>query len=65
MSPTNARKAFPCFDEPGIKATWKFEVLHNNKFVARSNMPAIESKKIEFALFSNLFQFNNLFFKIF
>ena len=42
MSPTNARKAFPCFDEPGFKAKFQFEVTHSDSFEARSNMPGNE-----------------------
>jgi len=45
MSPTNARKAFPCFDEPGLKAKFEFEVTHFESFDARSNMPVVEKIK--------------------
>ncbi|KAL6480693.1 hypothetical protein MHYP_G00117260 [Metynnis hypsauchen] len=43
MHPTHARKTFPCFDEPAMKAVFHITVLHERGTVALSNGIEIET----------------------
>jgi aminopeptidase N len=42
---SDARRAFPCFDEPNLKATFDFEIEVPDGLKALSNMPEKEVKK--------------------
>ncbi len=43
FTPIDARRAFPCFDEPGYKAPWEIALHVKRDQVAVSNAPAVSS----------------------
>lgn len=43
FQPVDARRAFPCFDEPNIKAEYTITLIHRPNYVALSNMPVTSS----------------------
>uniref|UniRef100_A0A182PUT5 Aminopeptidase n=1 Tax=Anopheles epiroticus TaxID=199890 RepID=A0A182PUT5_9DIPT len=45
FSPTDARHAFPCYDEPGIRAPIALRVIHGNKYSVLSNMVPIDVRE--------------------
>ncbi|CAC5387007.1 ANPEP [Mytilus coruscus] len=43
MQPTDARKTFPCFDEPAVKAQFKLTLVRKQPMVSLSNTPVINN----------------------
>lgn len=55
FEPTAARMAFPCFDEPLLKATFSIKIQRERRHIALSNMPKIQTVDHEDGLVEDIF----------
>ena len=49
FEPIDARIAFPCFDEPHLKAQFKITIVHPENTIALANFPIV-------CLFNNVYR---------
>lgn len=56
FDPIGARRAYPCFDEPALKATFNLSIVHHKSHEAYSNMPAIGREVVELGYVETVFQ---------
>lgn len=47
MEPTDARRAFPCFDEPALKAEFTVTLIANKDLTCLSNMDVAQEKEVQ------------------
>lgn len=47
MEPTDARRAFPCFDEPALKSTFAVTLVADDKMTCLSNMDVVSETTVD------------------
>ena len=53
---TDARAAFPCFDEPDMKAGFTLTMIREPRHVALFNMPKVNTEELEGGLLQDRFE---------
>ena len=61
FAPTDARRAFPCWDEPALKATFDFTFVVPKDKVALSNMPVKSERLVSDAEASQIVRYGLIF----
>ncbi|XP_025243059.1 endoplasmic reticulum aminopeptidase 2 isoform X1 [Theropithecus gelada] len=56
FEPTQARMAFPCFDEPLFKANFSIKIRRESRHTALSNMPKVKTIELEGGLLEDHFE---------
>eukprot|EP00794_Sanderia_malayensis_P006949 gene6949-7729_t len=51
FAPISARRNFPCFDEPGFKATFSLMLIYSRGYTSLSNMPLVTSRMTKSLVF--------------
>lgn len=60
LKPADARRLFPCFDEPSFKATFSLTLRHKFNELAVSNAPVNDRTKLDNGLFETKFHRTDL-----
>ncbi|XP_057594639.1 endoplasmic reticulum aminopeptidase 2 isoform X2 [Hippopotamus amphibius kiboko] len=56
FEPTQARMAFPCFDEPLFKANFSIKIRRESRHIALSNTPKVKTIELEGGLLEDHFE---------